>query len=159
MSKPTPARKTDEDTVTSVPSPSSFLGKILKHLNLLGSIGHETAIPDRTNTGKLLGEYFLYNEVRKWAEARSERAWKTLLSQGLVEDPAKLPPGDHGLATSTHFILSAKVSQPVRRFDAAVLAAELKKKYKVPESSTIELCEKAKVPTKPQCTKTIAERA
>jgi len=134
----------------------SYQVKIISALNRLGLNG--TANPDGThNSGRLLGEAFLWDEVVRYAEARSKKAWQALETEGHITRPDE--PGEYSLVVSPSFAVTAKVSNPVRRFNVNALAKVLKQKYKVPEPVTVELCEQAKVPTKSSVTYTVAERS
>lgn len=125
----------------------------------LGKLEQSVANPDaKSNTGTFIGEAFLWDEVVREAKRRSDRAWDKLEEQGVISGTASLPPGEHVLGSSPSFSVTAKVSEPVRRFDPDHLAQALKKKYKVPEPITKELVEQAKQPSKSTVTLNILER-
>ncbi len=113
--------------------------------------------PDaKDNTGNLLGEYFLWKVVSKYAEAQEETAYKKLLETALFKVPTE--PGRYEVAHSKSFTLSLTVTQPIKRFDPEVLAKKFKdSKYKVPEMYTIEKIDEAKVPGNSQVRKDIKE--
>lgn len=134
----------------------SFEAQIVKALGKLGSNG--TTNPDaKHNVGSYLGQLFMWNTVRKAAEGQVKNLWDTLEARGII-DIDDLDPGDHELARSPHFVTTAKVSQPVKRFDAQKLANALNKKYKVPVPIALEMIEAAKSPTKSTVTKAIIEK-
>ena len=99
----------------------------------------------------------MWDEVTRFAKARSDAAWKKLEAEGLIEEPTTQ--GDHALCVSSNFVVTALVSKPVRRFSADALAAALKARYKVPEPVTKTLVEEAKVPTKPSITYAVIEKS
>ena len=135
---------------------TAYLTKIVSALNRLGQNG--TANPDGThNTGSMLGEAYLWDAVEAFAKGRSKKAWEALENEGVIIPPDVT--GEHALATSPHFVCSAKVTNPVRRFNADELAKLLKKQYKIPEPVSKALIEQAKVGTKPAVSYSIMERA
>lgn len=136
----------------------SYESNIVRALSRLGRNGTEN--PDAShNTGKLLGEAFMWEKVAKFAESKAKAAWGAMEKEGIVPNKATLDPGDHELAYSPSFTVIAKVTQPVRRFDADEMAMLLaKSKYKVPVSTTKEYLEQAKVPTKPVASLKVMER-
>jgi len=148
---------TDVQDLKTAPLASSYLARVVKALGKLGT--GETENPDaKHNTGRTLGEYFMWNEVRKYAEARADAAYERLVTSGQIEDTKTLPPGNHVLAKSPHFALTVSVSAPVRRFNGQELAKLLfKSKYKVPTAWTAEALEQAKVGTSPQVKRAISE--
>lgn len=114
----------------------------------------------KSNTGARLCEAFIWQTVAKIAKAQLDSAWASLEKDGLIGDVRQLAPGEHALLTSSQFVANAKVTNPVKRFDANALATMLNKgKYKVPTAVVLEAVEKAKVPGSPQVTKTVAEKA
>lgn len=137
----------------------SYETDIIKTLTRLGK-GNGTANPDaKHNTGSLLGEAFLWDHVRRYAENRCDAAWKAMNKEGLIPDKKTLDPGDHQLTQSPSFAVFARVTQPVKRFSGDELAELLaKSKYKVPVSTTKELIDQAKVPTNSVVTMKVVER-
>lgn len=136
----------------------SYETTLAKALSRLGKNGTEN--PDaKHNTGRLLGEAYMWDQVEKYAKGKSDAAWKAMAKEGLVPDKKSLDPGDHQLADSPSFAIFAKVTQPIRRFDGDELANLLaKSKYKVPVSTTKELIEEAKVPTTSTVRMVVVER-
>ncbi len=136
----------------------SYEVEITKALARLGRNGTEN--PDaKHNTGRLIGEAYMWERVAKYAEAKADAAWKAMLRAEIVPEKKTLEPGDHELAYSPSFTIIAKVSQPVRRFNGDELAELLaKSKYKVPTSTTKEFIDQAKVPTSSVVSMKIMER-
>jgi hypothetical protein len=136
----------------------TYLAKIEKALSRLGKNGTES--PDGSNTGTYLSDYFLWSTVAKYAEKKLEEAEHTLNEAGLIDkDPTKLPPGNHILAESTNFVLSADVTKPISRFDKDVLAENLENsKYHIPRALTMDFVNKSKKEGNPRVTRKIAER-
>jgi hypothetical protein len=137
---------------------STFHGKIVWAINdIIEDLLRDN--PDaKHNVGNLIGEQFLWDEIAKYAKAMSEKTWKALEKvQDLdIED---LTQGDHMLLQSPHFVITASVSAPVKRFAVGELARVLKEKYKIPEIISKELIDKAKVPTKSTVTIKIVEKS
>jgi hypothetical protein len=136
----------------------SYETDIIKALSRMGKNGTEN--PDaKSNTGRLLGEAFMWDRIEAYAAQRAEAAWAALEKEELVPDKKTLTPGDHQLAQSPSFAIFARVTQPVKRFSGDELAILLaKSKYKVPVSTTKELIDQAKVPTNPMVSMKIVER-
>lgn len=132
---------------------------IIKQLTKLGK-ANGTINPDaKHNTGSLLGEVFLWDHVRRYAESRCDAAWRAMTKEGLIPDKKTLDPGDHQLTQSPSFAVFARVTHPVKRFSGDELAILLaKSKYKVPVSTTKELIDQAKVPTSSMVTMKVVER-
>lgn len=138
----------------------SYETDIIRALSKIGQT-NGTANPDaKNNVGGLLGEAFLWDKVRAYAEGRAKAAWLKLEKEEIVPDKKTLSPGDHILAESPSFACTAKVSRPVERFSGDELADLLaKSKYKVPVSTTKELIDQAKIPTTSMVTMKIVERS
>lgn len=141
------------------PRAGSYLARIVQHLNEFG----KTILPlpknskDKNgNAAALLAEAYLWDSVQRYAKKRSDRVWEEMDKAGLVDAPDD--PGDHMLAETLHFMCAVKVTVPVKRFNAGVLATALQKKYKVPLPVSKEMIEAAKTPTKSIKTFEIAER-
>ena len=136
----------------------SYEVEIAKALAKIGKNG--TANPDaKHNQGRLIGEAFLWDRIAKYAEAKSDAAWAAMLKEEVIPEKSTITPGDHELAYSPSFTVIAKATQPVKRFDANEFATMLaKSKYKVPVSTTKEMLDAARVPTKPIVSMKIVER-
>jgi hypothetical protein len=115
--------------------------------------------PDSThNTGRMIGQAYLWDIVESIAKKHSNSIWDRLEKDGVISRD-NLDPGAHELADTPHFVLSAKVTNPVRRFDDDEMAHLLKKsKYKVPEPITKQFIDQAKIPKKSTVTMTITEK-
>ena len=137
----------------------SYHTDIIKMLSKLGKNGTEN--PDgKHNTGRLIGEAYLWDTVAKYAKGRSDAAWSALASEGVIPRKGEMEPGQHELAYSPNFVVVGRVTQPVKRFSGDELAKLLSKsKYKVPESTTKEMIDKAKVPTTSMASLTVIERS
>ena len=107
--------------------------------------------PDKSNTGALLSEAFLWDMVQDYAKKKSDEAWTRLEKAEIYNlDDAGDTPGTFVLAKSPRFTLQVTQSKPVKRFSTDYLAEFFKKsKYKIPEPITKQACEDAKQPTKP----------
>jgi len=137
----------------------SFTTEVTKHLNKIADVC-ENKNPDvKSNVGKQLGIIYFWTLIEKYAKAKKEDAWKYIADEGIIQaELSTLDPGDYTLVESPHFYVTAKVSNPVRRFDEDELATMLHNKYKVPRPITKEMIAKAKTPTKSVVTKTVFER-
>lgn len=135
----------------------SYEAAIIRELRKLGS--GETKNPDaKHNVGNMLGDFFLWKTVSKFAEAQMETAFKKLEANGLFKVPTE--PGNYELVNSPRFVLNVNVTQPVKRFSADELAALMfKSKYKVPEPFTKSQVEAAKVPGNSMVRKEVKEVA
>ena len=131
---------------------------IHKALTRLGTNGTKPP-EDKSNTGPLLAEAFLWDEVKRYAEARSKSAWARLTDEQLVPAKADLEPGEHHLCESQHFAITAKASEPVKRFNADILAENMHKRFKVAIPTAKEMIEAAKVPTKPTVSMRVVEKS
>lgn len=133
----------------------TYKTRIEKALSRLGTNGTEN--PDtKSNTGRAIGEAFLWDEVERLAKAKSKDAWAALDSIGLLTDEKN--PGEYLIAESPSFAVNVRISEPVRRFDPDHLADLLLKKYKVPKSTTKQFVEASKLPAKSTFTYKIIEK-
>lgn len=133
----------------------SFKLAIHKALAKFGSNG--TTVPDTSNTGKLVGEAYMWDEIASYAKKKSEQLWGRLEADGIIEPPDNTTASESVLYKSKSFIVNAKVSNPVKRFNPSVLAKALNKKYKVPIPVAIQMIEEAKIGTKGTVTLSIVE--
>lgn len=118
-----------------------------------------TMRPDaKHNVGSLLSSAYMWDIIAKTSKARAEEAWKALKEEGLI-DTDGLSPGEHVVLSSPSLVCGAKISNPVRRFDADYLANKLNQsKYKIPIPVAKEMIESAKQPGKSSVTLWIAEK-
>jgi len=137
----------------------SYETDIIKALSKFGT--NSTTNPDaKSNTGRLLGEAFMWDRIEAYASNRSATRWAALEKEGHIPDKKTLDPGDHQLAQSPNFAIFARVTQPVKRFNADELAILLaKSKYKVPISTTKEMIDAAKIPSTSMVTMKVVERS
>jgi hypothetical protein len=138
--------------------PHSYLGKIVKELNAI-----ETRLisqnPDaKDNKGRIIGEIYLWDEIQKIAKSKSDALWDAAEAEGLLKYD-DLSTGQHLVAQSPSFVVTASVSEPVRRFDPDTLAKWLFDNKKIPVIITKEQIERAKIPTKSQTRVAIIEKA
>ena len=136
----------------------SYKVEIAKALSKIG-LTNGTKNPDQKhNTGGLIGEAYLWDEVVRFAEAKKKAAWEAMTKEGLIPDKKKLDPGDHELTYSPSFTVIAKVTQPVKRFDDEEFARLMLEVRKVPVSVTKELLDKARMPGNSIVTMKVVER-
>lgn len=110
----------------------------------------------KSNTGSIVGRAFFWDEFAAYAKKQSDLAWEAIEAEEIIKKVETS--GTHTLHESRSFIITDKVSEPRKTFQENVLAAALKKKYKVPEPITRELVGKAKIPGKATHTLSILER-
>lgn len=141
----------------------SFQAEIVKALNKLSDLC-EKKNPDaeakNSPHGRLIGMAYFWQKVEAYAEGKKKEAWKNLEEAGFISDDIKdYDPGDYSIGESASFLVTAKVSNPVKRFNADALKQALNKsKYKVPLPVAAEMIEAAKLPGNSSVTKTITER-
>jgi|SRR5882762_1470256 len=138
--------------------PTSYLAKIIARMNMLTIALIELNPDAKHNTGRLIGEHFMWDQIAKYAKAMSDKTWKELEDQHEI-DTEDLVQGDHLLVQVPHFVITASASAPVKRFNGGKFVADLKEKYKIPEIVTKELLDKAKVGTKSSVTIKVVEKA
>jgi hypothetical protein len=123
---------------------------------------HETALEknnsDKSNTGKVLANAFVWDTIAKYAKKQSELAWEQMEKDGIISYKGLLASTKYTLAESPSFFVTDNVSTPRKIFTPSVLIAALKKKYKVPEPIAKEMIEAAKVPGNSTHTCAIVER-
>jgi hypothetical protein len=138
----------------------SYHADIIKALSKFGNT-NGTVNPDgKHNTGRMLGEAFMWEQVAKYAEGRADAVWAEMLAEGIVPKKENLKEGEQEIAYSPNFVVIGKVTAPVKRFNGEELAQMLaKSKYRVPMSTTKEMIDKAKVPTNPMRSLKVIERS
>ena len=135
----------------------TFQATILKFLMLIA----DTVMPlsqDKSNTGGLIARAFMWDKVQEYAKKQSDDAWDKLEEEEIIDEYKNLEEGEYHLGESPHFVVMVKVSKPRRERDDDKLAAELKKRYKVPEAITKDLIEKSKKDGSRNRTLSIVER-
>ena len=146
----------------SASEPTSFQGMILKNLGnltqtLLENIKQDTG--RGANTSRVLSELFMWKQISSMADSRYEKLMKEAKEDGVLGDVRELVPGQHAIAESRHFFVTATVTEPVKKFSPNMLCAWALKAYDIPEILMKEQIERAKEPTKSQVRITITERA
>jgi hypothetical protein len=147
MPKPATAPKPAQEIETT------FTAHIMR---LVGELVQ--ANPDRSNSGKVYGEAYIWETLERVAKKKREALWESMEKDGLV---STIPsdPGSYELGMSNRFVASVRVSEPVRRFNADELCKLLtNSKYKVPAPIAKEFVDKAKLPSTSSTTKKIMER-
>lgn len=128
----------------------------------LGSLVNEImkAHPDgKHNQGRFILESFLWDQIESIAKGKSADAWDKMEANGVFVPPNKEEAGNSVCGESPKFVISAKVSEKVKRFNGDELAKLLNKsKYKVPVHTAKEFIDKAKVGSTPTVTLRIVER-
>jgi len=127
---------------------------------LLSSVDKMVLPIAKDETDTVLGQAYVWDFVQKYAKRKSDAFWKDIEDNNLIMDYKELAPGNQEIGESDNFIVHCKVSNPVNRFNADVLAERMaKSKYKVPSSFTLEAIDKAKVPSSSSRTLWIEERS
>jgi len=143
--------------------PDSFLGKIMATItencrDLLRNAPHD----NKTNKGSVLAELFMWKWIEGYAAAKYKQRKQEAKEQGILnlpddEDDALIP-GSHIIGESKHFVATANVTEPVRRFSGEELARWFWINHKIPVIITKEQIERAKKPTRSQVRVAIVER-
>jgi len=143
--------------------PNSFLGKIMSTItaacrDLMQNAPHD----NKTNKGVVLAELFMWKWIEGYAAAKYKQVKKDAKEQGILnlpddEDDALIP-GSHIIGESRHFVATANVTEPVKRFSGEELAQWFWRNHQIPVIVTKEQIEKAKIKTKSQVKVAIVER-
>ena len=142
-------------------TPTTFEGMIAKELasmtgEMLANVKQDTG--KGANVSSVLSELFMWNWIRKRAESQYDKLMEQARESGIIGDTSTLAAGNHVVAESRHFVTTAHVSEPVKRFSPEALSLWAYKAYKIPVILMREQIEKAKTPTKPTVRITIVER-
>ena len=135
----------------------TFQATILKFISLIA----DTVLPlsqDKSNSGNTIARAYLWDQVQAYAKKQSDEAWKKLEEDEIIDDYKSLDEGEYHLGESPRFVITVKVSKPRKERDDDKLAAELKKRYKVPEAVAKDLIEKSKKDGSRNRTLSIVER-
>lgn len=141
----------------------SFQAEITKLLNKLQDTCDKKN-PDREAKNAphalTIANAYFWTAVEKFAKGKKEEAWENMEKAGFLPDDVRAyDPGEYVLGEAPSFIVKAKVSEPVKRFNDETLADMLyTSKYKVPKPIAKEMIAKAKVPSASTVTKSIIER-
>ena len=88
----------------------------------------------------------IWDAIGAEAKGQSEDAWNKMLKDAVYEEPIKTAPINKLVGVTAHFEVHGKVTEPIKRFNAGKLAEILKaSKYKIPEPTTVQFVDKAKV--------------
>lgn len=125
-------------------------------LDLFKTIASSTPKP-KDNIEPLLLNAFIWDEIARVADRQSKLAWTDIESNELYIKKA-LPQGESIINETPTFLLTSKVSAPVRRFNADELARLLHEQRKVPIGVTKSLVEQSKLPSNPTVSLNVVER-
>lgn len=153
--------KQEAEGQTIARAPTTFEGMIAKDftdtaMQLLGKVKQDTG--RGANTSRILAELFMWNWIRKYSESQYNKLLKDAKADGVVGNVEELGPGNHILAESRHFVTTANVTEPVRRFSPDALCEWALEKFKIPVILMKEAIEKAKQPSSSTVRITITER-
>lgn len=88
------------------------------------------------NLGPILGEIYVAQEAKKWADARLKKAWAIAQSEdGPVpsdNDMRAYGKGEHMVCESTSFSVVASVDAPRSNFDKEAFITQVAAKFKIP---------------------------
>ena len=122
----------------------TFQATIIKQLTKLCE-DLEAKSPDtKSNTGRRLGKAFMLGVIASYTDKQYAMEMKALTEDKVLDSKEGLDAGDWILGESPKFVVTCKVSEPRKSFDADGLASALKKKYKIPEAITKDFVEKTK---------------
>jgi len=109
------------------------------------------------------GDAFFWQELSSLADKKLKEAWAVLqgakASARVNDDDTlrALGAGDHVLDRTKRFVCMAKVTEPRKGLDEALLVATLAKKYKLDPVAVAAVIAACKVPGKPALSKRILE--
>jgi hypothetical protein len=113
--------------------------------NDLEEMPNRITFPDKTNQGRLLAMLMLWKRVEALASKKYDALLAQLIQEDMLKDPKQLKtPGVVVIGQSKVLTVEVNVSKPRREFNMEWFCAQMKKQFKVPESVTKELYEKAK---------------
>lgn len=107
-----------------------------------------------------LFEIFVWQEVCSNAKKRREQAWTSAQEAGLMPDDdalRKLAGEEVTMATGHHFVATAKVSEPIYRFDIEDYVMRVSKRWKIPHGDLEKMVESSKLECAPSLTKRVTE--
>lgn len=137
----------------------TFQAAILKEITALAEKLMKLNPDNKSNTGRLLGEAYAWDQIATYAEKQAKLKMASLIADEILDDPKKQVEGDCVLGESPKFTVTCKVSAPRKTFDLAKFGAALKKKYKIPEAITNDFYEKSKSDGSSNRTVKIIERS
>lgn len=137
----------------------SYKAEILKAITRFGTTNGTKNPDERSNTGRLLGEVFLWETAKDFCASREKAAWAALESMELF-DPDELResgPAESIVTKSPNFALSVKVSNPRMMFDKDLFIERVAEAFKIDKHKLIEIATQAKTPSKPPLSKKVLE--
>lgn len=136
----------------------TFQASILKELSVIAEKLQKVNPDQKSNTGRQIGQAFLWDAIQSYAKKQSDAAWDALETEEIIDNYKSLEEGEFHLGESPRFVITVKVSKPRQERDDEKLAAELKKRYKIPEAVTKDLLAKCKKDGSRNRTLSIVER-
>lgn len=98
-------------------------------------------VDDRTVLSALV-----WDAIGAEAKSQSEDAWNKMLKDGIYDEPIKTEPSNKLVGVTPHFEIHGKVTEPIKRINAAKLGELLlKSKYKIPVHQTVAFYDQAKI--------------
>jgi hypothetical protein len=137
----------------------SYKADILKAITRFGTTNGTKNPDERSNTGQLLGEVFLWETARDLCADRAKSAWADLESMELYSDAdlRSLGESESIVVKSPHFALSVKVSKPRMMFDRDLFIERIAADFKIDKHRLIELATTCKAASKPPLSKKVLE--
>lgn len=120
----------------------TYSSSIIKYLSRLGKSNAHVNPDQKSNTGKQLGDIYLWQTASDFCKKQLKSAWALAEASELVPDKDKLradPVGDHILHHSKKFTLTSKVTNPRRSFDKEEFMKRVGRKYKIPAAELVTI--------------------
>jgi hypothetical protein len=113
-----------------------FKKKLLEELDTLAKPdGGVLSFKRGDNHGPLLGQIFVWQEAKKYAESQLKKAWKTAADEGLIQDDAilreKNQGEEHVIIQSNSFTCMVTVDKPHQTFSKDKFVEAVAKRYKL----------------------------
>lgn len=116
--------------------------------------------PEKGNSGKLLFELFVLEELSKLVDAATKRSWAAAVAEGLLDsddDLRKAALGEQIVAESERFSVIATLSAGRRSIDKDKLVANVARKARISEEAVLELWDASQKMSAPSLKKRVLE--
>lgn len=115
--------------------------------------------PDRSNTGKLLWDIYLWQSVLAHAKKQHEKAWRAATANQLIpeDDELRKSLGERIVLQTEKLACVVRVDPPRAYFDKEAFIFLLVKKYKLDFEEVVSLANECNKGTTPVLTKRVAE--
>lgn len=113
------------------------------------------------NRGPLLGEVFVWQETKKYAEEQLKKAWKALVAEDIIDEDDVLREAGVGeeriLNESNTFSVVATVDKPRRTFNREMFIRLIVQRFRVPAEALQDMVEDAMTDGTAPLTKRVLE--